>query len=419
VPLSLGSLAAGSQLTTCSEPGAGWETAAPVEVGIDGAKMQSAIDWATTRTSESFLVIRNGCLVGTDRLNPVTGALPWESFSMAKSVTSMLVGRAMELKILDLDDTVGEHLAEPYLSQADPAHQALTVHQLLTMTSGLHWNLFRDYDVMTPDRVADALDLDFDTPPGSTFEYHQSGVALLAKVIEDAVVEAGAGSDLQDFAQKELFGPIGIEAGSWMWQKDQAGNTPGFYGIRMTNGDFARLGQLMLREGRWDDGTGKPTQLLAKKYVKEAGAQSERNPCYGLLFWNNIGEKCVNPTVYSRDDRNHPQIPSGPRDMYMMEGMLEQRVYIIPSYDMVIVRLGIPGSREPDTRVSVFTAAVGEFEYELFRKLMPAVDPTWKDPGPYTGESAVPTLDPYSGLQWSVSHPEDIIAPWLLWQPAP
>lgn len=384
---------------------AGWTTALPGDVGLDAAKLQTAIDWASTRTSETVRIFRHGCYVAGDRFAQGSDQSPYESFSMAKSFTSMLAGRAITLGFLGLDQTIGI-----YFPEADTAHKVITVRQLLTMTSGLHWNLFRDYNVLMGDRVADALSLGFDTTPGSTFEYHQTAVSLLAETIERAVQAPPHNyADIQDFAQRELLTPIGITADRWTWERDRAGNTPGFYGLRIRPLDFARLGHLMLNGGVWDG-----VQLIAKWYVDAAGSPTDTNHGYGYLFWTN-GQgynDYVAPTVYSRDVRSHRQILSAPVDMYMMEGMEDQRVYMIPSLDMEIVRLGVPGSREPDTRSSVFTSAPGEFEHEWFRMLMGAVTEgsVPQDPGPYAGDDPVPTLDPHSGLLYSAQHPEDGLA---------
>ncbi|MBI4729419.1 MAG: hypothetical protein HY775_07955 [Acidobacteria bacterium] len=169
--------------------------------------------------------------------------------------------------------------------------------------------------------------------------------------------------------------------------------------------DFARLGNLMLRGGSWGG-----TRIIDPAYVAAAGSPTTTNPGYGYLFWTNAGESYVAPTVYSRDIRGHRQIQSAPTDMYMMEGMEDQRVYMIPSLDMEIVRLGVPGSREADTRSAVFTSAPGEFEHELLRMLMKAVTDgsVPVDPGAYVGDDPVPAFDPHSGVLYSAQHPRGL-----------
>lgn len=393
--VGLGS-AGGARAAACGDPGASWGRASPETVGLDPAKLQAAIDFATTRSSESVKVFRHGCLAGEDRFAAYSEDSRYESFSVAKSVVSLAVGRAVTQGRLGVDDPIGG-----YLPEADVAHGAITVRQLLTMSSGLHWNFFRDYNVSMPDRVADALSLAIDRTPGTWFEYAQSPVALMAKVVERAV-----GRDFQAFLQDELFTPIGIAPGSWSWTRDRAGNTVGFYGVTMRTADYARLGHLMRNRGRW-----KGTPLISEAYVEQATTPSAANPGYGFYFWLNEGTSFVAPTIYSRDARNRREIESAPPDLYGMAGFQDQRVYVIPSLDMVIVRWGYSGSRESDTRSTVFTSAPGEFEHEWLRLLMRAVaDATVQDPGPYRSEGPAPAIDPHYGMLRSAQEPEDILA---------
>ena len=395
IPLALlAPAAAGAGPTSCAPPGEEWPTATPEEVGLDPQKLQAALDFARPRNAQEIAVFRYGCLVDARRwFQP--GAT-FDSWSIAKSVTSMATGRAITLGLLDLSDDIGR-----YVPQADEEHARITVEQLLTMTSGLHWNLFRDYNITMADRVGDALSLRFDHDPGTWFEYMQSPVALLAKVVEGA-----AGTDFQDFVQRELFGPIDIARGDWTWERDEAGNTVGFMGLNMSADDYARLGHLMLSRGRWGD-----RRLIDPSWVKDALSPSAENPGYGYMFWLNEGDRYVAPTVYSRDERDHRHIVSGPEDMYYMAGIEDQRVYVIPSLEIVIVRFGGPGSREPDTRSSVFTSASGEWEHEFYRLFMEAVRGyPYKDPGPYEYSDPVPALDPDYGMLKSAQEPEDWIA---------
>jgi CubicO group peptidase (beta-lactamase class C family) len=115
----------------------------------------------------------------------------------------------------------------------------------------------------------------------------------------------------------------------------------------------------MLHGGRWSE-----TTVLDERWVRDALEPSATNPGYGYMFWLNEGDRYIAPTVYSRDERDHRLVESAPHDMYLMAGIQQQRVWVIPSLDMVVVRIGGSGDRDPDTRASVFTAAYGEYEHE-------------------------------------------------------
>src|SRR4029079_9504178 len=112
---------------TCSEPGQEWERATPAEADIDAAKLQDAIDYGTTQESSAIRVYRHGCLVGEDRLADQNRNSLFQSWSMAKSVTASIFGRAMPLGLISPDDPVASLVPE-----ADEAHGKITVHDLLT-----------------------------------------------------------------------------------------------------------------------------------------------------------------------------------------------------------------------------------------------------------------------------------------------
>jgi CubicO group peptidase (beta-lactamase class C family) len=311
---------------TCSEPGAEWERATPAEAALDAEKLQDAIDYGSTQASYAIRVYRGGCLVGEDRLADRNRHSRYQSWSMAKSVTSMIFGRAMTLGLMSPDDPVGSLVPE-----ADKAHGEITVHDLLTMTSGLRWNGFRDYNIFTmPDRVRDALTLEVVKPHGTYFEYAQSAVALLAEI-----VGRSADEDMMAFGQRELMTPLGIEEGSWDWTRDKAGHVQGFYGVQMTPDDYGRLGDLFRRGGMW-----KGQRLLSREYMRGAVEPSKTNGCYGWLIWVNAAAPCIGPTVADRgieDSRDFPELPA---DFYNFSGLFGQRVTVFPTQDIVIVRTG-------------------------------------------------------------------------------
>jgi CubicO group peptidase (beta-lactamase class C family) len=345
---------------TCSEPGADWERATPAEAKMDAAKLQDAIDYGSTQASYAIRVYRGGCLVGEDRLADQNRDARYESWSMAKSVTSMIFGRAMTLGLMSPDDPVGSLVPE-----ADRAHGEITVHDLLTMTSGLKWNGFRDYNIFTmPDRIRDALTLEVVRPHGTYFEYAQSAVSLLAEI-----VGRSAGEDVMAFGQRELMTPLGIEEGSWDWTRDPAGHVGGFYGVQMSPDDYGRLGDLMRRGGVW-----RGQQLLSREYVRRAVEPSRTNGCYGWLIWLNAAAPCIGPTVANRPVENSRDFPDLPADFYNFSGLFGQRVTVFPTQDIVIVRTG----QDP----GLVPAGQASWEDQLYKRVLAAMtDGTYEPPG--------------------------------------
>ncbi|HYH58562.1 MAG TPA: serine hydrolase [Thermoleophilaceae bacterium] len=349
-----------SAARTCPEPGEQWNRATPAHVGMDGEKLQDAIDYASTQASFAVRVYRAGCLVGEDRLADQNRHTRFQSWSLAKSVTSMIFGRAMTMGLMSADDPVGSLVPE-----ADEAHGAVRVEDLLTMSSGLKWNGLRDYNIFTmPDRVRDALTLEPVKPPGTYFEYAQSPVSLLAEI-----VGRSAGEDVMAFAQRELMGPLGITPDDWDWNRDRAGHVGGFWGVRMKADDYGRFGELMRRGGVW-----RGRRLLSREYVRRAVEPSRTNGCYGWLIWVNAAQPCIGVTIQNRPVKNDRDYPDLPADFYTFSGLFGQRVTVFPSQELVIVRTG----QDP----GLVPAGQANWEHELYTRVLGSItDGTYEPPG--------------------------------------
>jgi CubicO group peptidase (beta-lactamase class C family) len=374
-----------SAARTCDEPGVAWRTATPAEVGMDAAKLRDAIDYGTANLGFAVRVYRHGCLVGQDRAAAANDQTQFESWSMAKSTVSLLFGRAMTLGLISPDDPVGALVPE-----ADAAHGAIAMRDLLTMTSGLQWNGLRDYNIFTmPDRVRDALTLPIAHPHGMYFEYAQSAVALLAEAIGRAV-----GEDVQAWGQRQLMDALGIPASAWRWERDPAGHVQGFTGVNMRPSDFAREGDLLRRGGVW-----RGRRLLAKRYVREALAPSATNGCYGWLIWVNAAKPCIGPTITSRPYDDAREFPDLPADLYSFEGLFGQLVAVFPTQDVEVVRLG-------QDRGLVFSGG-SSWEHDLYAKVLAAItDEQVAVPGAAPGASDAKQAGADYGFQTAFQHPE-------------
>jgi CubicO group peptidase (beta-lactamase class C family) len=349
-------------------PGQPFTVAWPGAVDLDAALLAQAVDYAAAHNAYSVRVYRHNCLAAKSSLDQLTENVPNNIWSATKGVVAMLAGRAEKLGKLSLDDPIGK-----YLPQADAAHAAITIRQLLTQSSGLHFVWTPELAGYPDDEVQYTLDLPFDYPRGTHFEYGQTTITLLARVVEEAV-----GQDLQDFAHEQLFAPIGIER-NWIWMRDRSGNTKGWADLYMAPADLARLGHVMLKQGRWRD-----SQLIRREYVKNASTPSLTNPYYGFLYWLNAsdhGYTVAFPGARAIEGRH--MFDSAPYDLFMFVGFRDQLIMMIPSLDMVIVRTGEPGNTQGNEQQLV-TADSGQWHHEFFRMLMRSVkDVRYADPGPY------------------------------------
>lgn len=376
----------------CATPDGDWQRLDPAALDLDAAQLQDALDWANLHMGLSVVVYRHGCMAAQSRLDSMTANVPMDGWSMTKSITALLVGRAVTLGLLKLDEPIGRLYPE-----ADAEHARLTLRQLMTETAGMHVNYLRELNPAMPDRVQDALSLPFDHEPGTTWEYAQTVVDLALNAVERA-----AGQDVQAFAQEQLFDPLGIEAGAWSWERDRAGNTQGWAHLKMRNQDWSKLGHLMLWGGEWNG-----RQLISPAYLRQMRSRVPDNPGYGFLIWQNGGDFWRVPAVEGPDGGEGSVIPAGPADLFAFVGIGEQRTWIIPSRDLVIVRLGERGSQELDTRVSLFSGRAGQIDWEVVRRVLLAVqDVPYADPGPYQSAGVVlpPADDGIIGDAFELQH---------------
>lgn len=344
----------------CAPPaaGAGFDRATPESVGVNPDALHEAIEYASGRTRFSVQVHRDNCLIGEGPYNAATADQPWELFSATKSIVSLVAGVARDQGKLDLDAPIGTYLPE---GLGDDAHRAITVNQLLTQTSGLLESLPMEGATAgnDPDVARQAMSLPIVREPGTDFQYSQRTPDLLAYVVGQAV-----GEDLQSFAQRELFGPIGIAPGSYNWLRDRAGNTYGYAHMFMRPNDFAKLGTLLVNDGEWNG-----QRVLSSDYVTKLSEPSPQNGCYSLLFWTNEGETCVGPAYPSEDVVGHRMIPSAPTDLFSINGALNQNVFVIPSLGMTVTWTGVEASQAGGSN-----PADSELYHEFFRILMRGVE---------------------------------------------
>lgn len=282
---------------------------------------------------DSLLIARNGYLVteeyfhgwGPDDLHTLQ--------SDSKSVTSLLLGIALgQGKISSIDQPVLGFFPEyRKIHNVDERKSAMTLRDLLTMRTGLDWSedpyegspLFQLNNCQC-DWLKLVLDWPMREPPGSRFEYNSGGVILLAGVIRNA---ASINTDI--FAQRYLFDPLGITQARWYYgEPDNLPHTGG--GLNLRPRDMAKIGYLMLRDGRWEN-----QQIVSVDWVRESTSHAVSNPRtfarrpvdYGYLWW-----------LLSVNGEAGPHDRDG--DIYAASGAQGQWIFVIPKYDMVVVSTG-------------------------------------------------------------------------------
>ena len=237
-------------------------------LGVDGASLDVLIGEAERTKSDSLLVLVDGQVVAERYFGARRG--PIETMSVTKSMTALAISLLLESKkIGSLDAPLSTWL--PEFKSGKKA--AVTLRHVLTQSSGLaHGKDARAFNGQK-DRTAYARRAAVVDEPGSLFSYNNEATQLLSVVVEQA-----AGKPVDAFLDERLFRPLGIRG--WQWDRDAGQNVQTYYGLALQARDLARIGQLLLDEGRFQ---GK--QLLAPESVRALHTPSDRSPFYGLLWW--------------------------------------------------------------------------------------------------------------------------------------
>ncbi|WP_324192185.1 serine hydrolase domain-containing protein [Nocardia puris] len=336
------------------------QRATPEQAGFDADRLAAALAFADGRNRLNIQVFRHNCLIGEGPDNARTGGVAWNVWSGTKSVVALLAGIASDRGLLDVHAPIDAYLP-PGLG--DAARRAITVENLLTESSGMQASSVAEgltaIVPLDPNSAVQALGVPLEHPPGTEFSYSQRNVDLLAWVIELAV-----GEPLQQFAQRELFDPLGIRRGDYYWARDRSGNTYGHAHLYIPPDDYAKFGLLVAGEGRWAG-----RQVVSERYLRQALTPSATNSCYGYLFW--LGSDCTAAAGFLPDRT------------YRISGLGMQDVFVLPDLDLVVMWTGAFGNVSAYGPTGVLENT-SELPHEFFRRLFAAlVDNPFPDPGPY------------------------------------
>ncbi|HEX3945717.1 MAG TPA: serine hydrolase [Rhizomicrobium sp.] len=304
-----------------SWPTRGWGTTTPEAQGIDSTVLTDAMETIRARhiPVHSLLIERHGKIVLDAYFAPFADNQLHDVFSVTKSVTSTLVGIAMrERRISDLRTPVAAFLPDSPAAY-DPVKRRLTLSHMLSMTSGLacagnRGGNFLQAMEQSPHWTDFALSREEVGQPGSTFTYCAGNMQVVSAVLTRSLGEPAA-----DYAQSELFGPLGITHVSWA--KDRDGNSHGFSDLRMQPRDMAKLGYLWLHRGAWEGRQIVPAEYLDAAFSPHANVQPGVQYGYGMWIY---------------PERGHA---GGPPD-FEANGVGGQRIAVVPSQDMVMVITG-------------------------------------------------------------------------------
>ncbi len=310
-----------------------WETVSIESLGWDATITSELDDFVSNTRTRAFIILKDGKIAyeryGGLNLNETSDFTKdnyWYWASAAKTLTSFMVGRAEAEGFLSLDEASNIYLGMGWTSLTQEQERAITIRHQLTMTTGL------DYTVANAD-CTEVECLQFLNDPENRWFYHNAPYTLL-----DGVIAGATGQSFNSYFNSQLRDKIGME-GFW----EYSGYNHLFFSPPRS---MARFGLLVLAEGNWNG-----VSVLDNEnfYSEMINTSQSLNSSYGYLWWLNGKGSFIPPgqTNIIPSDIT----PNAPDEMFAAMGKNGQLINIVPSQNLVIVRMG----DDPDEGLVPFT----------------------------------------------------------------
>lgn len=294
------------------------------------AAYREAAAYSRAHRGLSMVVMKNGKLVFEDYAGGYTADEPHNLYSGTKSFSCAIAVAAAQDKLLNFDEPVSQTITE---WQTDLQKSKITVRQLLSLTSGVDAGPANGISLShlffrTPS-YAESINAPMLHPPGTAFQYGAIPFQIFGELMRRKL--GANGESLRQYLTRRVFDPIGLKVGSWRTTAD--GNVKMAAGAFLTAREWAKYGQLILDEGRQGN-----KEILNKDLLSECFKGSTVNPGYGLTFWlpANGGTNAEGRNA----DKAAAKLKTigAPGLIIKAAGVGGQKLYVIPSENLVIVR---------------------------------------------------------------------------------
>ncbi len=310
-----------------------WETTSIASLAWNAGAVQDLKDFLIQKNTKSFMMLVNGRIVMEEYFDGHTQSSSWQWNSAGKTLVATTTGIAQQEGLLNINNRVSQYLGTGWTSEPIDKENLITSKNLLTMTSGIN----------DGSELVIKSNLTYLADAGTRWSYHN----VFQKLMD--VVSAASGQEFETYFNAKLKNKIGMDG---FWD----------YGIifkiyHSTTRSMARFGLLALNNGKWKD-----EQIINATFFNESITSSQTiNPSYGYLWWLNGKSSFMVPgeqTVFQGR-----LVPNAPADMYAAMGAADQRIYVIPSKNLVVIRMGDAS----DPANSSF--AVSGFDNALWQKI--------------------------------------------------
>ena len=302
--------------------GSEWQTLSPESLNWDTDKLAELYQLLEENDTRAFMILKDGKIVveqyfGKDllKLRAFDKDKNWYWASAGKTLAATMVGFAQEDGFLKLTDKTSDYLGKGWTSATEEQEDKITIWHQLTMTTGLDDGVTDNF-ATTPNMLVYKADA------GTRWSYHNAPYTLIEKVVSQAT-----GKSFEDYFDEKLANKIGMK-GLWTWANN--------YHIYYSNArSMARFGLLMLNRGKWNNETVISDSLFFEAMITTS---QNLNKSYGYLWWLNGEESYMVPQ--SQRVIKGSLTPEAPADMYSALGKNGQYLSIIPSQNIVMVRMG-------------------------------------------------------------------------------
>jgi CubicO group peptidase (beta-lactamase class C family) len=292
-----------------------WETISMEELGWCPENLPALNTYLDDKNSRAFIVLKDGKIVIEEYYNGADASSLWYWASAGKTLTATMVGIAQQEGDLSLTDQTSTYLGDGWTSLTPEQEGAITIWNQLTMTSGLDDGLVDPF-------CTDPECLVYLAEPGDRWAYHNGPYTLL-----DGVIEGATGSTLNAYCNNKIEAQTGMNG---LFIPVDYNNV--YYSIAR---DMARFGLLILNEGNWD---GTSVISDATYYNEMVNPSQDLNKSYGYLWWLNGQESYMLPG--SEVIFPGSCVPNAPPDMFAALGKNGQLINVVPSQNLVLIRMG-------------------------------------------------------------------------------
>jgi CubicO group peptidase (beta-lactamase class C family) len=308
-----------------------WETKSLSNLDWNEDAVDDLNEYLIQAHSKSFMILVNGRIVMEEYFDGHTQTSSWQWNSAGKTLVATTTGIAQQEGLLNINNIASQYLGTEWTSEPIEKENLITSRHLLTMTSGIN----------DESQLVIKSNLTYLADAGTRWSYSN-----VFQILMD-VVAAASDQEFETYFDAKLKNKIGMD-GYW-------DNGVIFKIYNSTTRSMARFGLLALNNGKWKD-----EQVINETFFNESITTSQTiNPSYGYLWWLNGKSDYMVPggqTVY-----DGPLVPLAPADMYAAMGAEDQRIYVVPSMNMVVVRMGEASDPDnPNFALSGFDNALWE-----------------------------------------------------------